>query len=518
MRTDLILSQALQPALDWRDRPAVSFEDVCTWSYAELAAQVNRIANGLLRLGCRPGERVGLLLRNCPEYISAYLAITRIGAIAVRINWRLTPAELAYVLQDAEPMAILTHSEFRPRLPDSGGRHYVTVPTRLYDDVTGGPGELTTDTAVFDDTSDPSIEPPDSSSPCMLMYTSGTTGFPKGALWTHANTMWFAAMQCMRWGYDSSTVAMSTGPLFHVGSMEDHLLPTLTVGGHIIMSKSGGFSVRRAVSIIEHHGVTDSLIYPFMLTELVDDPDIDPAALSSLRTVTTGGSPLAPSIVEAFRGRYPRVRLEQVYGLTEGGAISTVMPADALGDHPASAGKPLPLTEVRISSIDDPTTSLDPEDVGEILVRSPSVCGRYWRNPEATHETFVDGWCRTGDLGKLSVDGYLYIVGRAKDMIISGGENIYPVEVENALSRLAGVRDVAVIGVPDAMLQESVCAVIVPEDTTLDAESVRSAARRELAGYKCPRHVVFVDELPRNAAGKLLKNQLRDSFQSLGIQ
>lgn len=514
MHTSLILDQVLQPAMhEVRDRTALSFEDQESWTYGELAEVTFRYANGLLRLGCARGDRVGILLRNCNEYWAAYLAITRIGAIAVRLNWRLAPEELAYAVADSDPSVILAHSDLAEGLPAQGQQTYeVVVVPEDPASMPQEPARRSTTDPTFDDASMPPVPRPAPSDPCMLMYTSGTTGRPKGALWTHNNTMWFAAMQAMRWKYDRSTVAMSTGPLFHVGSFEDHLLPALTVGGHAVISKSGGFSIPRALAVMDHHKVTDSLLYSFMLTELVNDPDLQTQQLASLRTVTTGGSPVPPEVVEDFRNRFPHISLEQVYGLTEGGAISTVMPADHVDQHPGSAGKPLSLTEVRIAAEGNPARPSESEEVGEVLVRSPSVCGQYFEKSEATAETFIEGWCRTGDLGKLTADGYLYITGRAKDMIISGGENVYPLEVENVLARIPGVMEAAVIGVADDRFQEAVCAVVVADAGNLDAETVRKTSRQYLAGYKCPRHIVFTNELPRNASGKVLKSQLRQQY------
>lgn len=520
MDMSIITRAVLQPARTHADDlPALSLDDT-TWTYRGLAQQANVYANGLLRLQAKPGDRIGVLLLNSLEYWALYLAITRIGAIAVRLNWRLTAEELDHAVDDSGTSILCTHDRFLSKIPSQGNdrllRSVVVFP---YDEPadssrTGVAWQQAFDASEIDE---PDIALPNLEDPCMLMYTSGTTGRPKGALWTHGNSLWFAVMQAMRWHYDDSTVALSTGPLFHVGSFEDHLLPTLVCGGHAIITRSGDSSYQRTIEMIAKNRVTDSLIYPFMIYELLSAGNLAGLNLESMRRVTTGGSPLLPWAVRRFEEVFPYVRLEQVYGLTEGGGISTVMPSKHLGRHPGSVGTPLPFTELRIARNDSPKADADYNEIGELWVRSPSVCCQYYGKPQETAETFVDGWCRTGDLARLTEDGFLYLTGRAKDMIISGGENIYPAELEAVLSDHSEIRDIAIIGVPDAKYQETVCAVIVREPgASIDAAAVVAYSCERLASYKKPSYVVFVDELPRNASGKLLKRALRQQYESLG--
>ncbi len=527
MDVTIIIRQILQRSrLHESDRPALSLEDSETWTYRDLAENTHRFANGLLSLGVRPGDRVGILLANSLDYWAVYLAIGRVGAIAVRLNWRLTAEELDYAISDSGCTALFVHHRCAESLGFLAERSSApTVITVNFEqdeprhDIVA-PLSRVVDAADFSDTSEPTIPLPDSDDPCMIMYTSGTTGHPKGAVWTHANTLWFAAMQIMRWGYSADTVAMSTGPLFHVGSMEDHLVPVLVAGGHAVISRSGSFSLDRATQMLEHHRVTHSLVYPFMLHALAAEDGIPRERLRSLQVLTTGGAPTLPWILKAMQAKYPDIRLEQVYGLTEGGGISTVMPAKLLDEHPGSVGTPLPLTEVKIETpapTEEGTAPAQETAIGEVWVRSPSVSSLYWAKPEESRETFVDGWCRTGDLGRITDDGFLYLTGRSKDMIISGGENIYPAELEAVLSDMPGIAEVAVLGVADPVFQETVCAVVVREETSaITTDDVISYSRGRLAGYKRPRHVVFTEELPRNASGKILKTLLSDQFGHVG--
>jgi fatty-acyl-CoA synthase len=349
----------------------------------------------------------------------------------------------------------------------------------------------------------------------MLMYTSGTTGRPKGALWTHGNTLWIAAMEATHWQYSSSTVAMTTGPLYHVGGFEDLLLPALYSGGHAVMSRSTGFSVERALDVIEQHGVTDCFLFPVMIYDAVNLPNISARNLSSLRRIVTGGSPILPWAVRKLGEVLPEVGLNIAYGLTEGGAITSAMDPKFAEQHPDCVGRPLPLTEVRI--VKDDGSEAPPGEDGEVWVRSPSVSSEYWNKPEESAKTFVDGFCRTGDAGAIVGPGLLKITGRKKDMILSGGENIYPAEIEAILTEHEAIKDAAVIGVPDARFHEAVCAVLTRQPgTEISEDEVIAYCRQRLAGYKKPRHVVFVDELPRNPTGKVLKYVLRDEYRHLG--
>lgn len=522
MFTGIIIRQWLQHARGAAaERPALSLQSGPTWTYAELAERSARYANGLWEQGVRPGDRVGILLSNSLEYVALYLAITRLGAIAVRLNWRLTAQELRYVLTDSGTSVLCTHGRFLERVEPVLAETQVRTVVRFVldpdvDEVDGPAGTLPQRVLEEAAAIDPEVAEPDVDTPCMLMYTSGTTGFPKGALWTHGNTVWFAAMQALYWGYDESVVHLSTTPMFHVSGFEDWLLPVLLRGGHVVVMPSTGITVEGVVAAITQYQVRDVFLVPALIYRLMSWPGLGKAELPSWRRLLTGGSPLLRWAVEAIRTRFPDLRLEQAYGLTEGGGMATVMAPEALDEHPTSVGRPLPLTEAKV--VDPETgTELPPDTDGELWLRSPSVCGRYWGKPDVSAQTFVDGWCRTGDLARITSDGYLYIVDRIKDMIVSGGENIYPAEIENVLAEHPAIVECAVIGVPDAKYDETPCAVIVRETgQDLVEDDVIAYCRAHLAGYKRPRHVVFVDALPRNASGKILKRQLREGYAGLG--
>lgn len=485
-------------------------------TYGELRERRNAYAMALLDYGVRAGDRVGLFLFNSVNYIALYLSIVHIGAIAVRLNFRLSPRELVYVINDSGCKVVFVDNELVDVVEKARSECNVKWYFTLDDACGDSPGWLRPFEVGHD--SMERMDPiwPTQADGAMIMYTSGTTGYPKGALWTHGNSLWFGAMQAMKWGYNSSTTAMTTGPLYHIGAFEDLLLPALLSHGTAVCMPSRNFSISGLLSTFQAQSVTDVLLYPFMLYDLLRCDSIGQYDVSALRRIVCGGDSIMPWAIERMRERLPGVELVQAYGLTEGGGMSTCLDDADCERHPDSVGRPLPLTEVRV--INDSGDLVANGEVGEIIVRSPSVCVGYWGKPEDSEEVFAAGWCRTGDLGMVSEDGFLVVTGRMKDMIRSGGENIYPAEVEAVLTRHEDVREAAVVAVPDRKYVEVPCAVLVANGTELegDTESVRTYCRRELAHYKCPRYFVWVTELPRNGSGKILKHVLRDEYREIG--
>ena len=498
------------------EKVALQLEDGPRWTYRELHEISNRYANVFLKMGIKKGDRIGILLYNCLEYWAVYFAAAKIGAIAVRLNFRLVSEELEYALTDSGTKVLCMGAAFVERIAPIKDKVPVEKYICLCHEGEGCPdwcepwdvlldGEPVLDMMVL----------PEGQDPVMLMYTSGTTGRPKGALWTHANTLWFASMQVMKWGLDPNDVSMTTGPLYHVGALEDLALPTMLAGGRVIITKSGGFDIRRILNVIEKEKVTHVFLFPFMIYDMLNLNDLDSFSLTHLKAILSGGDPVMPWAIESLNKRYPHVGLIQVYGLTEGTPIAAALDPQDAAKKGNTVGRPLPLVEIKIT--DDAGQPLKRGEVGEICIKSPAVAREYWQKPEATWETFVNGWCKTGDLGYIDADGYLVISGRKKDMIRSGGENIYPAELEDVLIRHPAIKDVAIIGVPDPKYLETVCAVIVPKPGAhLTKEEVIRYSREHLAGYKTPRHVVFVDELPRTPSGKVTKFKLREMYRHLG--
>ncbi|MFJ8246842.1 long-chain fatty acid--CoA ligase [Peribacillus asahii] len=486
-----------------------------SWTYSDLHRISNSYANKLCELGVEKGDRVGILLHNCLEYFGLYFAVAKIGAIAVRLNFRLSSAELEYALNDSQTKIVCFHSNLSKQL--EGIVNQVSVERFIC---------LENSQDAIPHWSEPwsmlesgSIEEVNVRhiklhDPVMLMYTSGTTGRPKGAIWTHDTTYWFSAIQALKWKFTGQEVGMTTGPLYHVGAMEDIALPILMMGGTVIITKSQGFEIGRILSAIENENVTDCFLFPFMIYEMLNMPNLDHYNLKSLKTIYTGGDPLMPWALEQLKMNFPHLGVVQVYGLTEGQPIAAALDPEDNFTKGHTVGKPMPLTEINI--IDDNGRPLAVGEIGEIAIKSPGVSEGYWRRPDATMETFVEGWCKTGDLGVFDEDGYLSIVGRKKDMIRSGGENIYAAEIEDVLYRHPDVKEVSIIGVPDPKYIEAVCAVIVKkEGATLTEEDVVEFCKKHLASYKKPREVKFVNEIPRTPSGKVQKYVLRNQYSGI---
>ncbi|MEI2664078.1 AMP-binding protein [Rossellomorea sp. LJF3] len=491
---------------------AIKEESGSSWTYKDLHQKSNVYANKLREMGVGKGDRVGILLYNCLEYFGLYFAAAKIGAIAVRLNFRLSSKEFEYLLNDSETKILCFHSNLAGELEQVHSQvaveRYICLPNKE-----GGIPDWSESWQVLENGSTDELKPENIklSEPVMLMYTSGTTGRPKGAIWTHETTFWFSAMQALKWNFTGNEIGMTTGPLYHVGAMEDIALPILMMGGTVIITKSQGFKIGRILGVMERERVNDCFLFPFMIYEMLNDPDIGKYQLKELKTIYTGGDPLMPWALEKLKGQFPHIGVVQVYGLTEGTPIAASLNPEDVFTKGHTVGKPLPLTEIHI--IDENGVPLPPGEVGEIAIKSPAVSAGYWRKPDATRKTFVNGFCRTGDLGQFDQDGYLTIAGRKKDMIRSGGENIYAAEIEDVIYRLDGIREVSIIGIPDPQYIEAVCAVVVKkEGANLTEQEIINFCKGQLASYKKPKKVIFVKELPRTPSGKVQKFLLRNQF------
>ncbi len=490
------------------DAPALSLEGDRTWTYRTLHEKRNRYANGLAALGVKSGDRVGILMGNAPEYLGVYFAVARLGAISVRLNFRLTTRELRYVLADSGTSVLCVAREYMdlivPIREELGLRGVVVFEQDEVDEARPWASPWTTlETAPA---TAPDVPEPAPSDVMMLMYTSGTTGSPKAAVWTHETTMGCANRIALEMRFHPGTVGMTVGPLYHAGAWETMLLSVLLCRGHGIVARSSDFDLARIVGVMRSQQVTDIVLYPFMIYELLAMEDVTGDTLPVLRKVMTGGDVIQPASARAFRRRLPGVDLIICFGLTEGPSV-TFLHDSEFDEHTESIGRPCITTEIAV--VDDRGDPVAPGETGEILMRGSGVVQEYWNKPEANAATFAGGWCHTGDLGRLSDDGYISIAGRKKDMIRSGGENIYPAEVEAVIADHPAVADVAVIAVPDSRWGEVGCAVLVAKTGPVDDGELRAFTRERLAAYKCPKHYVWATKLPRNASGKILKRVLR---------
>ncbi len=476
------------------------------FNYREMNARSNRIANALKALKIKKGDRVALLMMNSNEFMELFFAIGKLGAIGVPLNWRLVPDELAFILKDSGAKALVYDEEFEDAVEDlhGRGRHGTKVKRWV---CLGEPAKFarsyTEITASASDSEPPVVASDDDE--LYIMYTSGTTGLPKGVIHTHNSVMWgnLTALATADLRYKDRYMIML--PLYHVGALNP-MTSNLHVGGTAVVMRA--FDANECWKIIEREKITTMLAVPAMLNGMQQVPEKDQVDFSSLRWCMSGAAPVPVSLIETYADM--GIEIHQVYGLTETcGPSCLISPDDAIVKA-GSTGKPFFHTSVRV--VDEKGKDTAPDEIGEVLVKGRHVMKGYWNRPNATKETIRNGWLHTGDLASMDAEGYVYIQDRKKDMIISGGENIYPAELENVILSHPKVKDVAVIGQPSKRWGESPLAVVVKADESLTEDEVLKWCEGKLARFKQPRGVVFVDEIPRNPTGKALKRVLREQF------
>ena len=488
-------------------RPAIWFEGTTT-THGEFAHRVRRAAAALASLGVGRGDRVAWLGANHPAALETLYACGQLGAIWVPVNARFTPPEARYVLEHSGASLVVhgrehgtTADALRAQLPDV--RHWAAAEPPL----AGGADSLDWQRLLAD--AEPVLrdEPVSLEDNCLIMYTSGTTGRPKGAVLTHGNMTWSCLNQVLGFDFTPDERTLGLAPLFHIGGLNGTLNPTLLRGGCVVLVR--GFDPPETLRVIVEQRVTSFFAVPTMLDALSRQPDFDTVDLSALRTIGAAGAPLPLPLLHTWLDR--GITVQQAYGMTESAPAGTVLDsADAVAKV-GSAGKPQFFVDVRVVRPDG--TECAPGEIGEVVLSGPNIMAGYWNAPDATAVAIVDGWYHSGDAGSTDEDGYLYIRDRYKDMLISGGENVYPAEIESALLELPEVVEAAVIGIPDEKWGEVGLAVVVPAPgAPEDPEAIRTALRQRLAGFKVPRHVEFVDELPKTATGKIRKPDLRDRY------
>jgi fatty-acyl-CoA synthase len=499
---------------------ALIFNGVET-SYAHLSDRIDRLAQALRERGVERGSRVAYLGENHPAFLETFFAVGTLGAVFVPLNTRLAPPEVQFALRDAGS-TVLVHSRSLADLAEKGSRdtavtrRIVVQDTPEASDSTAADvpaGELGAEeleaviATASPDRLDIAVSQDD---PAMILYTSGTTGFPKGAVLTHANITWNCFNVLVDYDFLSTDVALMISPLFHVASLNMGLLPTLLKGGTVILEPR--FDPGRALALIEKYRATSLSGVPTTFQMLCEHPDWAGADISSLKKLTCGGSAVPMRVLEAYETR--GLAFSNGYGMTETSPGATSLSPEMSREKAGSGGLPHFFTDMRI--VDAAGHALPPGEIGEIQLRGPNVITEYWHRPEAIADCYTDdSWFRSGDLGYTDEDGYLFIADRLKDMIISGGENIYSAEVEQAIAELQAVGSVAVIGVPDDKWGEVPRAIVTVRDGFgLAEDDVRRHLESRIAKYKIPKSVVIVDELPRTASGKIRKADLRRMFSA----
>ncbi|HEX9260742.1 MAG TPA: long-chain fatty acid--CoA ligase [Acidimicrobiales bacterium] len=487
------------------NRRALTFEG-STWTYAELQERIDRCASALRAQGVCHGDRVGFIGFNQPAFLVTLFGAARIGAIFVPLNFRLTGPELAYIIGDAGVHTLVADGPHRPVI--DGIRR--ELPCRAY----WSADEAAEGWPALDDLARAQVpvahgEPVDADEVAVIMYTSGTTGRPKGAMLTHGNFWWNNTNALLQLDILEDDVDLVVAPLFHIGGLNVTTLITLQKGGELVLHR--GFDPARFLEDVPRYGITTTFAVPAMLLFVSQHPAFDSTDLNSLRLIVCGGAPVPEPLMKLYNGR--GIPINQGYGLTETAPMVTFLTSEHGLAKLGSAGTTPAFTEVRI--IDgDGTVLTEPMARGEVCVKGPNVMKGYWNKPEATAAAIdAEGWFHTGDVGYLDEDGFLFIADRVKDMVITGGENVYPAEVESVLYEHPTIAEVAVVGLPDERWGEAVVAVVAlkPGDT-LTLDELRSWATDRLARYKLPTRLEVVDALPRNPAGKVLKFELREKF------
>lgn len=471
----------------------------------------NRAANALLILGVGKGDRVALLLQNGADYMELFFAIAKIGAICVPLNWRLAAEELVYILKDSGACTLVFGSNHGGLVADIQARGNTATDIRRWLAL-GDAAGLGIQATAFDDlrTHAPGFEPQMAGfedDPLYIMYTSGTTGLPKGTIHSHNTVLWAIASMAATWEMRQADRFLVALPLFHVGALSPALM---AVYCGIAVVVPGGFDASGFWKIVAAERVTNSLMVPTMLTLMLQAAEKDGCDHSSLRWLAVSGAPVPISLLETYKAL--GIELQQLYGLTEACGPGCQLTGDDVARKAGSAGRSFLHNDIRV--VDDAGRDVATGERGELVIQGKHVMLGYWNLPEVTAATLKDGWLHTGDIATLDDEGFVFIVDRLKDMIISGGENIYPAEIEKVISGFAGVTGVAVIGRPDPKWGETPVAIVERSDPALDEKAVIEFCKGKLAGYKVPKSVSFVDSLPRTPTGKVKKTVLRDVFSS----
>lgn len=478
------------------DRTALVWDQTET-TFAELAERVARLATVLASKGVHRGSRVAYFGTNHPAFFDVLFATTALGATFVPVNHRLAVDEVAYILNDSHAELVFYGNDKLENITQ-----YASATPAVREWL---PAEIAIDDLIQD--ADPMTEHIGVTLDeiAIIMYTSGTTGRPKGAMLSHGNLTWATINQMIDLDIRKDDTALAVAPLFHIGGLNGTVMSTFLKGGRIVILR--GFEPSSVLRAIDRHAITSMFTVPTMLDMLSTHELYEQVDVSSLRSLVVGGAP--PSDVTLQRWLERGVAIQQAFGMTEAAPTVTMLSAEDARSHRGSAGKRSFFTELRVAREDG--TTADVKEIGEVWLRGPNVITGYWQRPDAS-DSFEDGWYKSGDAAMLDEDGYLYIKDRYKDMYISGGENVYPAEVENVLMSCPGVAEVAVIGVPDEKWGEVGIAVVVAHDQALTPDDVISHARELLAGYKVPKSVRITEALPKTASGKITKQVLRDQL------
>ena len=498
----------LRHALGRPDRPAFRFQgETTTWR--ELRDRVSSLAGAMERRGISFGDRVAVLMGNRPEFMETVLAANLLGAIAVPVNFRLSGPEIAYVLDNSGARLLVVDDTAEKAVRAAVEKTAERV------SVVAVAASAETDFEAYDDLLAEEREPgelPDvpEDTPALIMYTSGTTGRPKGAVLSHQNLLSETLTLVRAYQLTSDDeVNLVASPMFHIGAIGS-IAPLITIGGTMVVLPSAAFDAGRVLRLLEEERVTSAFLVPTQWQALCADPSLSERDLTRLRVTSWGAAPATDKLLHRMAEVFPDALNVAVFGQTEMSPITCVLEGSDALRKIGSVGKPVSGVAIRV--VDPDLKDVPQGEVGEIVYQGTGLMEGYWQNAEATQEAFEGGWFHSGDLVRMDDEGFLYVVDRAKDMIISGGENIYCAEVENVLADHPDIAEVSLVGIEHEKWGETPVAVVTlaRSDSDLDIAALREWAAERLAKYKLPTMLQVVDELPRNASGKVLKPALRE--------
>jgi acyl-CoA synthetase (AMP-forming)/AMP-acid ligase II len=476
-------------------------------TFDEFDKKTGRLSGALLNAGLKKGDRIAILFFNGSYFAEVYFAALKVGLVTIPVNFRFVGPEIVYILNDSQPYMIFYGPEFEQTLLDIRQQLHA-IPIFVsphdgssslavnYEDFLSGGTYITPDTDVYEDDQ------------CQIMYTSGTTGRPKGVVLTHRNVLWNLFNTILGREDRAGERALIAGPLYHTAALNNHFTIQVALGGTSILIRK--FEPESLLKTIEKERATVISGAPSLYNLILQHPNAQKYDVSSITKCTSGADKLPMEIKKRLLGFFPNIKgVYDVYGCTEASPCITILNAEDSLRKDMSVGKALPFLEVKL--VDEDNNLIKSGEVGELICRGPNVMQGYYRNPEGTKEAVLNGWLYTGDLAKMDDEGFFYIIDRKKEMIVSGGENIYPREIEEVLIKHPAIDDVAVVGIQDPEWGESVKAfVVLKEGQVIDEKAVIEFCRMHLAGYKKPKAVAFVPSIPRNPSGKALKRLLKE--------
>lgn len=472
------------------------------WTYGQLNTRALNLASYLMSIGVKKGDRVALLSPNHIGYFDIFFACMKLGAIFVPLNWRLSKAEISYILTDCTPTFIAVHSTLKELLVIEELDQHIEIDSVEYESKTEGSqqglNEITTEINNND--------------PLAIIYTGGTTGKPKGAVLSHQSILWNGLNTIVSWSLSEKDVTLTYLPMFHTGGLNALSIPILLIGGKVVIASD--FEPSKAVELINQEGCTVVLLVPTMYHMIVNSDFFKDVTFPTMHTFLSGGAPCPLPIYQAFEKK--GLAFKEGYGLTEAGPNNFFIDPNIARFRRGSIGKPMIFNEIKLMGFDG--EEAQPGEVGELLIRGKHVFEYYWNNPEATGEALVDGWLHTGDLAQKDEEGFHYIVGRKKEMIISGGENIYPLEVEHCMNQHPAVNEVAVFSLPHPKWGETVAAVVsLKSNLQVTDDELKTFCKQHLGSYKIPKYIIFENEIPKTHVGKIDKNSLQKKYENIVV-